>query len=166
MSKASLLVIIFFTCLTIVLVSFSIKIWSESSPQSSTPVASPSATQKPASTIPNNPEPYPFNPKSPNVRSVQIIYQFVGKLQRINKTANGIELFTNIDDRAVPKFILNKDTKIVVSENGQEKNATSDDLAVQQRLALTSVYKYQTKQWVLNKVSIVKTSSPSASVKK
>lgn len=104
----------------------------------------------------------PVPKDNPTIKSLSINYVFDLQLMQIKRTEKGFELSTNFrGSKAVPQFIVTKETKIYFRVGDKRTPASVEDLKAKQKLRINSGYNVSKKTWSVYTIDILVKSLPS-----
>lgn len=97
----------------------------------------------------------PVSLTNPAVKTVKVSYTFAGTLKSLRTIPEGLEITTSIKGEGIPTFLLTDKTMVVFTKDGQDTQATKDDLAPGQKLRITAGYDINKNSWTVSKVRIM-----------
>lgn len=98
--------------------------------------------------------PLPYDTKNPQVISVGLVYNFIGRITKIKKVGDDLQIITDINILKLPDFIVTKDTNVVLVGT-VNKTATRQALKVGQKVRIFAYYGLKTHTWATNGVNII-----------
>lgn len=97
----------------------------------------------------------PVSLSNPAVKTVKVSYTFAGTLKSLRTIPEGLEITTSIKGEGIPRFLATDKTMVVFTKDGQDTEATQDDLAPGQKLRITAGYDINKNNWTVSKVRIM-----------
>lgn len=89
----------------------------------------------------------PVSLANPAVKYAQVKYTFKGTIKEVKPDPKGLLIITDAKGSKVPKFIVTPTTKVTIDTNGQKKEGSSSDLAVNQKVEIVVAYGLKKKAW-------------------
>lgn len=94
-----------------------------------------------------------------SVSSISVVYTFTGSITEINPVPEGFEVITNITTPNIPRFTIcitcSQPTQVFGTFENGLRQANASMLAVNQKVRITAAYNLQTKEWQINRISIL-----------
>lgn len=100
---------------------------------------------------------YPVSPDKIGVRSITIVYDFFGKVSRLEKVGENTKIILDNSDAQTPEFITGGYTvyfRTSGKQNVAPETATINDIKLDTYVDLSMIYYPKTNNWELRGVSI------------
>lgn len=98
---------------------------------------------------------FPINPSNKAIRSYGYYYQFQGSLVNILEVPSGIKLVTDIQEKDMPEFIIDKSTIVVgFDKNNQPILFTAQSLKTGEKVKISTYYDMNKKKWRTSRIIV------------